>query len=260
MVILIINISALERSKPIPNAALVQERFFHFLTGDTPLNIRLLLFQFVKAVFGSRSNDTLLYCRDKVLYFFLNIFQFSVETVQVGGICRFFFDYFHSPFCNKGDIFISQHILNCVADYQFLYPVFSFGFLFTSVFPLGFCAFVVIMHLPCFRCTALTDHRRPAVTAEQLGSQQIVFVSFRFSPCFPVVFEHSLYFLKQYIVYDSGHTIGNNNVHELVCADVFLISENRSETVFIKSVAPCSFVPTLVAIGNDLCRGHSIGV
>ena len=32
------------------------------------------------------------------------------------------------------------------------------------------------------------------MSAEQLGSQQIVFVGFRFCPCFPIVFEHSKYY------------------------------------------------------------------
>ena len=68
------------------------------------------------------------------------------------------------------------HQLHGLGNYQIFQPLFPHGLFIASLFLLGSSTLVIGVHLPGVADTAFSEHQRSALTAVQLGGEQITFL------------------------------------------------------------------------------------
>ena len=86
---------------------------------------------------------------------------------------------------------------------------------------------VVVVGLTVARGTAFSDHVGSAMTAEQFGTEQIVFFGFCFGTSCIVVFQHSLHFIEKLFIKDGWNTSFDDHIVVLIDADILLVLQDR---------------------------------
>ena len=114
----------------------------------------------------------------------------------------------------KSDRFRTFLIINGFVDHQIFQPLFPHGLFIAGLFLLGSSTFVIGVHLPGVADTAFSEHQRSALTAVQLGGQQVIFVGFAAGWRTFVLFHTLLHPVKQVFRNDSRNRIRHNDIPE----------------------------------------------
>ena len=118
------------------------------------------------------------------------------------------------------------HQLHGFVDHQIFQPLFPHGLFITGLFLLGGGTLVIGIHFPDVADTALSKHQRTAMTAEQLGGEQVVILCLSTGRGF-LVFQHLLlYIVEKLYGHDRWNRIGNQDVPVFQLADVAAVAQH----------------------------------
>ena len=106
------------------------------------------------------------YRRQKVFDSLVALFQHLLQTYEDRGILEVFFYNLHRFGCDTVYGFIGEYLLNGESYNDFFYPIFLFNSFGAFAAPFSSSAFVVVIHSPCVRSAAFSDHRLTTVTAK----------------------------------------------------------------------------------------------
>ena len=161
-------------SKPVL-AIEPDEFFFHLRLGqpflcNAGLQFLPLLFQSFQPLLGGTGQNAHL---DSVQHIGDADFRFLQLLFVDGQIRAFLILQFHD-FGNDGiHGSVIFHQLHGLVDHQIFQPLFPHGLFIAGLFLLGCGTLVIGVHLPGVADTAFSEHQRSALTAVQLGGEQI---------------------------------------------------------------------------------------
>ena len=154
------------------------ELFFHLrlgkpFLGNAGLQLLPLFFQRFQPFLGRACQNAHL---DGIQHIGNADFRFLQLLFVDGQIRAFLILQFH----NLGDDGIHGsvifHQLHGFVDHQIFQPLFPHGLFITGLFLLGSSTLVIGVHFPGVANTAFPEHQRSALTAVQLGGEQIAFL------------------------------------------------------------------------------------
>jgi len=167
------HIQFAEAKQPEPN-----ELFFHLRLGqpflcNAGLQFLPLFFQRFQPLLGGAGQNTHL---DSVQHIGDADFRFLQLLFVDGQIRAFLILQFH----DLGDDGIHGSVifyqLHGLVDHQIFQPLFPHGLFITGLFLLGSSTLIVGIHFPGVADTAFAEHQCSALTAVQLGGEQIAFL------------------------------------------------------------------------------------
>ena len=124
--------------------------------------------------------------------------------------------------------------LHGLVDHQIFQPLFADGFLLTALLLFGSRTFIIAVDFSRPARSAFTKHQRTAVTAVQLGGQQVIVLCLSPGRGFLVFGNLLLYILKQFQRHDGRDGIRHDHVPEFQFSDVPPIFEHVFDTVISK--------------------------
>lgn len=193
---------------------------FQFCLQDAGSHIVTQLLQFLQSLAGTAGEDALL---DGVEHVFNAPFGVGQLTAQQGqgvvlGILQG-----HQFVCDLGNEVILEYSLDSVHHGDMLDPVFFHGLFVAALPPLGCSTLVIAVDGAVATFPAFSNHHPAAVTAEQLGGQQIFFFGLCSGGSPLVLFHSFLHPFKQFFRDDCGDRIGNHHIFVPVFANILLV-------------------------------------
>ena len=167
------HIQLAETEQPEPD-----ELFFHFRLGQSflcnaSLQFLPLLFQSFQPFLGGTGQNAHL---DGVQHIGDADFRFLQLLFVDGQVCAFLILQFHDLGDDGIHGSVIFHQLHSLIDHQIFQPLFPHSLFIAGLFLLGSCTLVISVHLPGVADTAFPEHQRTALTAVQLGGEQITFL------------------------------------------------------------------------------------
>jgi len=127
--------------------------------------------------------------------------------------------------------------LHGLVDHQIFQPLFADGFLLTALLLFGSRTFIIAVDFSRPARSAFTKHQRTAVTAVQLGGQQVIILCLSPGRGF-LVFQHLLlHIVEKFQRHDGRNCIWHDHVPEFQFSDVPPILEHVFDTVISKRTA-----------------------
>ena len=115
--------------------------------------------------------------------------------------------------------------------------------------------FVVMMNYACFACTAFSAKVSAAVSAEQLGCQQIIIFRFMTGWRFSVDDQLGLYTVKKFFGNNRWDTVRHHNIAENIFTHVAAVAEHSLNAVEVDGTATAVSDASLLKKSNKLLHG-----
>ena len=164
------HIQLAEAEQPEPDELLFHLWLSQPFLGNAGLQFLPLLFQRFQPLLGGAGQNAHL---DSVQHIGDADFRFLQLLFVDGQVCAFLILQFHD-FGNDGiHGSVIFHQLHGLVDHQIFQPLFPHGLFIAGLFLLGGGTLVIGIHFPGVADTAFSEHQRSALTAVQLGGQQI---------------------------------------------------------------------------------------
>ena len=111
-----------------------------------------------------------------------------------------------------------------------------------------------------FTCTAIAGHHFVAVTTEQLGSQQILFLASASCRGSFVFVQNVLHSLEDIIADDAGHASRRFFAFVEVSTDVAFVSQKAMQAVLVEVASEGCFYLSGIQIFDDVCDGFTLAI
>jgi len=121
--------------------------------------------------------------------------------------------------------------LHGLVDHQIFQPLFADGFLLTALLLFGSRTFIIAVDFSRPARSAFTKHQCTAVTAVQLGGQQVIVLCLSPGRGFLVLGNLFLHIIEQFQRHDGRNRIWHNHIPEFQFSDVPPILEHMFDTV-----------------------------
>ena len=112
------------------------------------------------------------------------------------------------------------HQLHGLVDHQIFQPLFPHGLFITGLFLLGSGTLVIGVHFPGVADTAFPEHQRTALTAVQLGGEQITFLCLMTGRGLFIFRQLFLHLVEQILRHKSRNCVGLYHIPQTQFADV----------------------------------------
>ena len=153
-------------------------------------------------------------------------FRFLQLLFVDGQVCAFLILQFHD-FGNDGiHGSVIFHQLHGLVDHQIFQPLFPHGLFIAGLFLLGGGALVIGIHFPGVTDTAFSEHQRSALTAVQLGGEQIAFLCLMTGRGLFIFRQLFLHLVEQLFRYQCRDRIGLYHIPQTQFADVPAITQH----------------------------------
>ena len=217
------HIQLAEAEQPKPD-----ELFFHLRLGqpflcNAGLQFLPLLFQSFQPLLGGAGQNAHL---DSVQHICDADFRFLQLLFIDGQIRAFLILQFHD-FGNDGiHGSVIFHQLHGFVDHQIFQPLFPHGLFIAGLFLLGSSTLVVGIHFPGVADTAFSEHQCTALTAVQLGGEQIAFLCLMTGRGLFIFRQLFLHLVEQLFRYQCRDCIGLYHIPQTQFADVPSITQH----------------------------------
>ena len=167
------HIQLTETEQPEPDEFFFHLRFCQPFLCNAGLQFLPLPFQRFQPLLGRAGQNAHL---DSVQHIGDADFRFLQLLFVDGQIRAFLILQFHDFGDDGIHGSVIFHQLHGLGNYQIFQPLFPHGLFIASLFLLGSSTLVIGVHLPGVADTAFSEHQRSALTAVQLGGEQIAFL------------------------------------------------------------------------------------
>ena len=254
------HVTLAEFFKPEPHPFAGQDWFFQLFFQNTGVQGFFPGFQLVQPLLGGRGQDALFNGFQKICQPLLRIPELIFQDRQPGVLLLLGI---HNQIYQPFDDFIAENHLNSGLHHEPFQRLFADGFQIAVrlAVAFGFAALVVIVGVSHVACAAFAAHERTALTAEQLGGQQIAHILFC-GPTMgnPVLLETMLHPVEQVLVHDGGNAARCHNVLVAVFTYVAAVSENLEKAVLHKRFPGSGTQAALIQGCRDLLGWFAIGI
>ena len=223
----IIDIATLERSEPVNYTLLTQAWLFCVLTGDVSFEVFLAGLQLKQSLLGAVGEDALFHEVKQILDTLLDIFQLFLIGNPQRVVGSFTLDQGDGVGGDHLDVLPGKNLLYGMLDNESFEEVFLLSLLGAALTSLAVTTFIIMIGLTVAGGSALADHVRPAVSAEDLGGEKVVGLGFRFCPGSVVVLEGSLNTIKKFFLDDRWNTTFDDHILVLVHTNVLSVVKDR---------------------------------
>ena len=188
------HIQLAEAKQPKPN-----ELFFHLrlgkpFLGNAGLQLLPLFFQRFQPSLGRACQNAHLDGIQHIGDADFRFFQLLFIDGQIRAFLILQLHHFGDDGIHGSVIF---HQLHGLVDHQIFQPLFPHGLFIAGLFLLGSSTFIIGVHLPGVADTAFSEHQRSALTAVQLGGEQIAFLCLMTGRGLFIFRQLFLYFVEQ---------------------------------------------------------------
>jgi len=118
------------------------------------------------------------------------------------------------------------HQFHGLVDNQIFQPLFPHGLFIASLFLLGSSTLVIGIHFPGVADTAFPEHQRTALTAVQLGGEQIAFLCLMTGRGLFIFRQLFLHLVEQLFRYQCRNCIGLYHIPQTQLADVSAVTQH----------------------------------
>ena len=217
------HIQLAETEQPEPD-----ELFFHFRLGQSflcnaSLQFLPLLFQSFQPFLGGTGQNAHL---DGVQHIGDADFRFLQLLFVDGQVCAFLILQFHDLGDDGIHGSVIFHQLHSLIDHQIFQPLFPHSLFIAGLFLLGSCTLVISVHLPGVADTAFPEHQRTALTAVQLGGEQITFLCLMTGRGLFIFCQLFLHLVEQVLRHQCRNCVGLYHIPQTQLADVPAITQH----------------------------------
>ena len=217
------HIQLTETEQPEPDEFFFHLRFCQPFFCNAGLQFLPLFFQRFQPLLGGAGQNAHL---DSVQHICDADFRFLQLLFIDGQIRAFLILQFHD-FGNDGiHGSVIFHQLHGFVDHQIFQPLFPHGLFIAGLFLLGSSTLVIGVHLPGVADTAFSEHQRTALTAVQLGGEQIAFLCLMTGRGLFIFRQLFLHLVEQLFRYQCRDCIGLYHIPQTQFADVPAITQH----------------------------------
>ena len=188
------HIQLAETEQPEPDEFFFHLRFCQPFLCNAGLQFLPLFFQRFQPLLGGTGQNAHL---DSVQHIGDADFRFLQLLFVDGQVCAFLILQLHDLGDDGIHGSIVFHQFHGLVDNQIFQPLFPHGLFITGLFLLGGSTLVIGVHLPGVADTAFAKHQRSALTAVQLGGEQIAFLCLMTGRGLFIFRQLFLYFVEQ---------------------------------------------------------------
>ena len=217
------HIQLTETEQPEPH-----ELFFHLRLGqpflcNTGLQFLPLFFQRFQPILGGAGQNAHL---DSVQHIGDADFRFLQLLFVDRQVCAFLILQFHDFGDDGIHGSVIFHQLHGFGHYQIFQPLLPHCLFITGFFLLGSSTLVIGVHLPGMTDTTFSEHQRSALTAVQLGGEQITFLCLMTGRGLFIFRQLFLHLVEQLFRYQCRDRIGLYHIPQTQFADVPSITQH----------------------------------
>ena len=223
--------------QPEPNEFFGHFRLRQLFFRNAGFKLTLGFFQLLQPLLGGTGQDSSLNRVQHILDTRFRIPKLLLIEWNVGVLLILQFHHLGDDGFHSGIVF---HKLHGLVDYQIFQPLFADGLFLTALVLFCGSTFIITMNFARPARTAFAKHQRTAVTAVQLGGQQVIILCLSPGRGF-LVFQHLLlHIVEKFHRHDRWNRIGNQDVTVFQFSDVAAVAQHMLDG--IESHRPATLV------------------
>ena len=135
-----------------------------------------------------------------------------------------------------------------MTNYDLLNPILLLSLLGAGMILLTIRTLIVVISITITSSTALTNHVRAAMSAEQFGCKEVVCIGLGLGSCRMVMMEHGLYLLEKLLGDDRRDSIFDFNVLVAIDTDVLIVEKYRSQAILVELTTASGAIALLITV------------
>ena len=246
------HIQLAEPEQPEPDELLRDLGLCQLLFCNAGFKLTLGFFQLLQPLLGGTGQDTGLNRIEHILDTGFCIPELLFIKGNVGILLILQFHHLDNDGFHSG---IISNKLHGLVDHQIFQPLFADGLFLAALVFLGGSTFIVAVDFSRPARAAFSKHQRTAMTAEQLGGEQVVILCLSTGRGFLVFGDFLLHILKQFQRNDGRDSIRYDHIPEFQFSDVPPVFEHMFDAVIGKRTAHRVLDAVFVQPVPDLLHG-----
>ena len=251
------HVQLAETEQPKPDELLRDLGLCQLFFCNTGFKLTLGFFELLQPLLGGTGQDTGLNRIEHILDTRFRITKLFLIERNVGILLILQFHHLGDDGLHSGIVF---HKLHGLVDHQIFQPLFADGLFLAALMLLGGGTFIIAVDFSRPARAAFTKHQRTAVTAVQLGGQQVIVLCLSPGRGFLVFGDLFLHILKQFQWNDGRDGIRHDHIPEFQLSDVPPILKHMFNAVIGERTAHRVLDAILVQPVPNLLHRKSIPV